>query len=97
MAEYTTTDGKKHTSLLLTSGWWGVSRHINYTFELLMTLLWVPPFQFTHILPYSYIIFLFFLLTTRLIRDEERCAHKYGKYYDEYRKQVPWFMIPYVF
>ena len=29
-AEYVTVDGKKQTSLLLLSGWWGVSRHFHY-------------------------------------------------------------------
>lgn len=62
-----------------------------------MTLLWAPPVQFDHVLPYSYLIFLTGLLLHRLLRDEERCALKYKKYYDEYRKVVPYYMIPYIF
>ena len=32
--KYHTSDGKEHTSLLLTSGWWGVARHSNYLADL---------------------------------------------------------------
>jgi protein-S-isoprenylcysteine O-methyltransferase Ste14 len=71
-----------------------ISRHINYTFELLATYAWAPPLQFTHILPYFYSLFLTALLLHRVVRDEERCALKYGKPYDEYCKKVPYRIIP---
>lgn len=32
---YMSADGKRHNSALLTSGWWGVCRHGNYTGDLL--------------------------------------------------------------
>ena len=38
--EYKTHDGKKKKSKLLTSGFWGLARHLNYVFELLLALSW---------------------------------------------------------
>ena len=38
--EYNTHDGKKKKSKLLTSGFWGLARHLNYVFELLLALSW---------------------------------------------------------
>ena len=29
-------DGKTHKGFLLTSGWWGVARHVNYMGDLLL-------------------------------------------------------------
>ena len=34
-ATYESTDGKVYKSRLLTSGWWGYARHMNYTGDLL--------------------------------------------------------------
>ena len=36
-AKYTTADGKEHESILLCSGWWGVSRHANYVGDLVLS------------------------------------------------------------
>ena len=38
--EYKTHEGKKKKSKLLTSGFWGLARHLNYVFELLLALSW---------------------------------------------------------
>ena len=38
-------------SLLLTSGWWGIARHVNYLGDLLMALAWCLPTGFRHPLP----------------------------------------------
>lgn len=93
-AEYTTGDGKKRRSLLLASGWWGLSRHINYVFEITLAFCWSLPAAASGIIPYVYVTFLTILLTDRAYRDELRCSEKYTKYYDEYRRLVPWRMIP---
>jgi steroid 5-alpha reductase family enzyme len=37
---------------LLTSGWWGLSRHMNYLGDLLMSLAWSLPSGFASPLPY---------------------------------------------
>ncbi len=36
------------------------------------------------------------LLFDRAYRDDARCAAKYGKYWDAYKKHVPYKFIPYV-
>lgn len=93
-AQYVTGDGKTRRSLLLASGWWGLSRHINYVFEITLAFCWSVPAATSGIIPYVYVIFLTILLTDRAYRDHIRCSEKYGKYYDEYCKLVPWKMIP---
>lgn len=47
-------------------------------------------------LPFFYVIFLTVLLFDRAYRDSARCASKYGKYYEQYKAQVPSLVIPYV-
>lgn len=93
-AIYTTGDGKQRRSILLASGWWGVARHVNYVFELLLALCWSIVAGFGAAMPYVYFLFLTVLLVDRAYRDEIRCSSKYGKYYEEYCRMVPWKMIP---
>ena len=97
MAKYTTGDGKEKTSLLLASGWWGLSRHFHYVPELAAAWFWSVPALSAAILPYFYFVFLTILLFHRAVRDDIRCSVKYGKYWDEYCKLVPAKIIPYVF
>ncbi|CAN8061475.1 unnamed protein product [Agarophyton chilense] len=96
-ATYTTGDGKRRRSVLLASGWWGVARHINYVFEITLALCWSLPAARSGVMPYVYVSFLTILLTDRAYRDELRCAAKYGSFYDEYCRLVPWRMIPGVY
>jgi hypothetical protein len=85
---------EEKSSLLLVSGWWGVSRHFHYVPEILAALFWSIPGGFTSVMPYCYVIFLTILLTDRAFRDDARCAQKYGSYWAEYVKQVPYKIIP---
>jgi protein-S-isoprenylcysteine O-methyltransferase Ste14 len=62
----------QRTSYLLTSGWWGISRHANYLGDLMMSLSWCLLCGFTYILPYFYIVYMTILLTGRVFRDEAR-------------------------
>ncbi|KAJ3192963.1 7-dehydrocholesterol reductase [Entophlyctis luteolus] len=95
--EFITSDGKTHTSLLLASGFWGVSRHFNYVGDLCISLAFCMTCGFGHFLPYFYIIYMFILLMGRIQRDDARCRGKYGKYWIEYGKLVPWKLLPYVY
>ncbi|KAK9498443.1 hypothetical protein O3M35_003080 [Rhynocoris fuscipes] len=95
-AEYKDTNGKLKTSLLLTSGFWGQARHLNYTFELLSNLSWALPAYSLGLPPFLFIIFLTILILHRIYRDEDKCRNKYGKYWQEYCKIVPYRLIPYV-
>jgi delta14-sterol reductase len=89
--EYLTT---ARGSLLLTSGWWGIARHINYFGDLLMGLAWCLPTLFEHPLPYFYIVYFTILLVHRERRDNAACQAKYGADWDRYRAKVRWRIIP---
>lgn len=94
---YKTSDGVVHESKLLLSGWWGMCRHINYTGDIMLSLAYSQACGSEHIFPYFYIIFLTILLLHRTIRDEAKCAKKYGAKWTEYCIRVPYRFIPYVF
>jgi 7-dehydrocholesterol reductase len=96
-ATYVPADGQPRKNLLLVSGWWGVARHFHYLPELALALAWTIPVGFDHALPWFYPVFLSILLTHRAVRDDERCARKYGAAWVEYRRRVPWKMLPGVF
>lgn len=80
--------------MLLLSGWWGIARHFHYVPEILSSFFWTAPALFDHVMPYFYVIFLTILLFDRAFRDDARCAAKYGKYWDAYKKQVPFLFFP---
>lgn len=63
---------------LLADGWWGVARHINYFGDWLMSIAWSLPCGFKSPLPYFYPVYFAVLLIHRDLRDEEKCALKYG-------------------
>mmetsp|Transcript_61270 Transcript_61270/g.143379 ORF Transcript_61270/g.143379 Transcript_61270/m.143379 type:complete len:448 (+) Transcript_61270:50-1393(+) len=95
VAPYTTADGKTRDSTLLVSGWWGVSRKINFLFELLAAFTWSVTFANPgYMLPYCYFGFLLILLLDRALRDDARCADKYGMKWEAYKKLVPYMLIP---
>uniref|UniRef100_A0A2P2HXE9 7-dehydrocholesterol reductase n=1 Tax=Hirondellea gigas TaxID=1518452 RepID=A0A2P2HXE9_9CRUS len=96
-ATYLTYDKKQKTSYLLTSGFWGISRHLNYVFELMLTLSWSLPGLGLGFGPFLYFIFLTILLIHRIFRDEEKCKAKYGKYWVQYCEAVPYRLIPGIF
>ncbi|ORX36826.1 putative C-14 sterol reductase [Kockovaella imperatae] len=87
----------KRGTKLLTSGWWGRSRHPNYFGDWLIALGWCLPTGFDTPITYFYVVFLVFLLTCRQMRDDEFCRKKYGDDWDKYIKLVPYKIIPYVY
>jgi len=88
-------DGK---NALLYSGFWAVSRHVNYLGEILMAMgltlvlgrfgLWV-----VWLYPLYYVV----LLVPRERADERRCAAKYGGLWTEYVRRVPRRIIPWLY
>ena len=46
------------------------------------------------VITYFYIVYFAVLLIHREMRDEEKCVRKYGKDWDEYKKRVPWRILP---
>ncbi|KAE8332430.1 hypothetical protein BDV39DRAFT_216575 [Aspergillus sergii] len=96
-ASYQTTDGKVRESLLLSSGWWGLARHANYTGSSIYTWALCALCGYGGLFTCTEAIVLAFLQIHRCYRDEAKCAAKYGEHWDEYCRQVRWRMIPGVF
>jgi 7-dehydrocholesterol reductase len=86
-------EGKKPSKLLV-SGWWGKSRHMNYTYEIGLSGCWSAVGAPVGIAPFAYLGYIIALLVHRIYRDEDKCKVKYGKYWDEYCKKVPARLIP---
>jgi protein-S-isoprenylcysteine O-methyltransferase Ste14 len=84
-------------ALLLTSGWWGLSRHMNYFGDLLMGLAWCLPCLFGSPLPYFYIFYLTVLLVHRERRDYAKCVDRHGKDWEVYCAKVHYRIIPGVY
>jgi protein-S-isoprenylcysteine O-methyltransferase Ste14 len=87
----------KQGQLLLTSGWWGKSRHANYLGDLMMGLAWCLPCLFNNLLPYFYIIYFTILLVHRERRDHIVCGLKYGKDWEAYTAKVRHRILPGVY
>eukprot|EP00668_Euglena_longa_P008096 GGOE01009738.1.p1 GENE.GGOE01009738.1~~GGOE01009738.1.p1 ORF type:complete len:440 (-),score=142.03 GGOE01009738.1:160-1434(-) len=86
----------KRGTRLLTSGWWGLARKINYTGDWLVGLSWCLLCGFDSIVPYFYSIYFFVLLVQRAMRDNQACALKYGEDWKRYTELVPYIFIPYI-
>lgn len=89
------TDGERY---VLAGGFWGLSRHINYLGEILMATgltlaLGHPGTWQAWLYPLYYVALLF----PRQYADDQRCAEKYGPLWQQYVKQVPYRIIPYVY
>lgn len=93
-AKYINETGEEKKSILLASGWWGMASHFHYLFEIGAAFCWCVPALFEYPLPYFYPFFLTLLLLDRSFRDDDRCAEKYKEYWVEYRKKVPYNVIP---
>ncbi|CEP11383.1 hypothetical protein [Parasitella parasitica] len=79
---------------LITSGWWGKARHINYLGDWLMSVAWCLPCGFGSIIPYFYCVYFAILLIHRERRDEEKCHKKYGADWERYCSIVKYHIIP---
>jgi delta14-sterol reductase len=89
------TDGKNE---LLVSGFWRLSRHVNYLGEILMATgltlaLGRPEVWTTWLYPLYYVA----LLVPRQRDDDRRCAAKYGPLWQEYCARVPYRIVPGVY
>ncbi|KXS19079.1 ERG4/ERG24 ergosterol biosynthesis protein [Gonapodya prolifera JEL478] len=87
----------KTGSRLITSGWWGRARHINYLGDWLMAWAWCLPTGFATPITYFYVVYFGVLLVHRELRDHEKCSNKYGADWDKYCKLVPYRIIPYLY
>jgi len=91
----TISGGGKH---VLAGGFWGLSRHINYLGEILMaTALALVLGYPMSVAPWLYPLYYVALLFPRQAADDRRCAERYGELWEEYRRRVPWRIIPYLY
>lgn len=89
------TDGSKS---ILVSGFWGLSRHINYLGEILMAVGIVLSVGYPGILwPWLYPLYYVALLFPRQAADDKLCSRKYGPLWEEYKKKVPYRIIPFIY
>jgi len=83
---------------VLVSGFWGLSRHINYLGELLMASALTLSLGHPDVLgPWLYPIYYLALLVPRQLDDDRRCAAKYGPLWNTYRERVRWRIVPFVY
>jgi protein-S-isoprenylcysteine O-methyltransferase Ste14 len=86
------------TRNVMTGGFWGLSRHVNYLGEILMAsglalVLGHPAVPGPWLYPLYYVA----LLVPRQADDDRRCAERYGELWQEYCRRVPWRIIPWVY
>ncbi len=83
---------------VLVSGFWGLSRHINYLGEITMATALTLSLGWPKSLgPWLYPAYYVALLFPRQYFDDERCAKKYGPLWDSYCQKVRWRIIPFVY
>ncbi|UJR16423.1 hypothetical protein I4U23_003325 [Adineta vaga] len=81
---------------LLCSGWWALSRHVNYLGDTLMAVGLSLAIA-GGIGPWLYPLYYVGLFLARERTDFERCRDKYGKDWDEYCRRVPYRIIPFLY
>ncbi|MBI5506967.1 MAG: DUF1295 domain-containing protein [Deltaproteobacteria bacterium] len=87
--------GGKH---VLAGGFWGLSRHINYLGEILMAVGLTLSLGYPLALaPWLYPLYYVALLLPRQADDDRRCAARYGELWQEYRRRVPYRIVPYLY
>jgi delta14-sterol reductase len=83
---------------LLCSGFWSLSRHVNYLGEIFMALgLTLALGRPLDPWPWLYPLYYVALLLPRQADDDRRCAAKYGPLWDEYCRRVSRRIVPWVY
>jgi len=89
------TDGNNS---LLVNGFWGMSRHINYLGEILMSTGIILCTGYPALIwPWLYPLYYVGLLFTRQKDDDKRCVLKYGELWNVYKQKVPYRIIPFIY
>ncbi len=92
MAPRSISDGERR---VLCSGFWGVSRHVNYLGEILMACALALALGWPLLIgPWLYPLYYLALLLPRERDDDRRCAARYGPLWEQYRERVPWRIVP---
>jgi delta14-sterol reductase len=85
---------------ILCSGWWGAARHFNYFGEIIQAIALAMPSAILanslhgKLFPFIYPLYYLLLFIPRQIDDDSLCAAKYGAKWDEYKRLVPYRIIP---
>lgn len=85
---------------ILVSGWWGLSRHINYLGEIVQAVAVALPgclvaqSPLLCLVPLLYPLYYLLLFVPRQVDDDAVCRAKYGAVWDEYVKLVPYRICP---
>jgi delta14-sterol reductase len=83
---------------LLASGFWGVSRHINYLGEIIQAVAIAGAAGYFGIwMVWLYPAYYVALLFTRQADDDKVCRAKYGDLWDQYTARVKYKIIPHVY
>lgn len=82
---------------VLTSGFWGIGRKLNYTGEITVYLSWALLSGFVSPVPFLLPLWLFCLLTHRAWRDDQKCREKYGAAWEAYCQKARFRMIPFFY
>ncbi len=89
------TDGKQS---LLVSGFWGVSRHINYLGEIIQAIAIALAAGYVGVWPvWLYPIYYVALFLSRQADDDKVCQAKYGQLWDEYVQKVTYRIVPRIY
>jgi len=87
--------GGKH---VLTGGFWGISRHVNYLGEITMASALALTLGYPLSLgPWLYPLYYVALLVPRQRADDVRCAERYGELWTEYCRRVPYRIVPFLY
>ena len=81
---------------LLCSGWWSLSRHINYLGDILMAVGLTVAINGGWV-PWLYPAYYVALFLARERTDFERCREKYGKDWEDYCRRVPYRIVPFIY
>ncbi|KAI8615216.1 ergosterol biosynthesis ERG4/ERG24 [Chytriomyces sp. MP71] len=89
-------------SRIIASGFWGLSRHINYMGEIVQAVALALPGFFAFVgtdfslalIPFLYPLYYLALFIPRERDDHVICKRKYGKVWDEYCARVPYRIVP---
>ncbi|KAG6302005.1 hypothetical protein E4U09_004010 [Claviceps aff. purpurea] len=82
---------------ILVDGWYGLARKIHYTADFWFAMSWALITGFKSPFPWFYPVFFCCMIIHRAARDIHRCRIKYGEYWLQYERQVPYLFIPYIY